>query len=469
MLAFALFPEQDWVKPIYEFGPAALLVFVTSVTLLISSRQLKSHPNQKLHEFIYISNWALMGLLVLASVVTFFILHIKQQAIVRGAIDNLPESYQVKDLNSEDFAFYVRKEYSDSSKNSIRYHWLATRDHRADGATTLSIEVYAPLTKDQTTGYDKELRLTVDESYYEQPVDIVYSSRNDSYTLRIQGRADAPIQAENIAMREEPSSGRSSPGAIVYAASTLDPVIMKNRLEATDPMIRRDARADLAKLGLEAIPFINNTLVDSGSSVALLLGVLNALDLMDNSIPSESRLSGKALAQIIRSRSWPNGEIAKAATSYITKRGATGIHRSLRAWLTANQGKGIRLNDVALADMDLLCDLGNSARESYRRKENSALFVSASNAFEQAWSDRKFAEHSDQIYFSPALYGWALLLADRAMTEKDKNGEKNLQFVRAAKDKFLEFLQASQENPGAYPREIEQAKAYVKNPAMQIE
>jgi hypothetical protein len=463
MLAFAQFPEQDWVKPIYEFGPAALLVFITSVTLVISARQLKQHPNQRLHEAIYLSNWVLIVLLTAASVITFFILHVKQQAIVRGAIDNLPESYQVKDLNSDDFSFYVRKEYSDSTRNSIRYHWLATRERRLDGATVLSIEVYTPLSKDQTAGYDTELRLNVDKSFYEQPVVIVYSPRNDSYTLRIQGRPDEAIQAKSIGMTEEPSFRRRDSAAIVYAASTLDPVAMRGRLEATDPTIRRDAREDLAKLGLDALPFIDDTLVDSHSSAALLLGVLNALDLMDNSVPSENHLSGKALAQIVRSRSSSNVEIAKAATTYITKKSPTAVHRTIFAWLTANQSKSARLNDTALADMDLLCEIGNSARDSYRRKQSSASFASASNAFEQAWLDRKFAEHSDQIYFARALYDWGRLLADRA------TNEKNPRFVQAAKDKFLEFLQASQENPSPYSREIEQAKAYVKNPAMQFQ
>jgi hypothetical protein len=467
MLAIALLPALDWVKSIYDSGPAAILVFVASVTLVYSAYQLKKNPNRRLHEIIYLSNWVLVGLLAITASIAFFFLH-KQPAIIRGAIDNLPEPYQVKDFNSGDFSFYVRKEYSERSRN--RYHWLATTEHKSKDTTTLSIEVYAPLTKEQTAGYDSELRFGVDDTFYEQPVGIVYSHDDDSYTLRIQGRPDAPIPVKHIGMTQEPSLKRGSTNSIVYAASTLDAVTTKNRLESIDPKVRRDARGDLAKSGLEALPFIETSLVDPHSSPALLLGVLVGLDLMD--IPSEGHLSGIALAQIIRSSSSPNAEIANAANTYITKRGALSVHRALTAWLTANQSEGKRSNDVALEGMDLLYKFGNRAREEYRRKHDSASFAPASNAFEQAWSDRRFAEHADQIYFARALYGMSLLLADRATIERDKNGGKKPQYVLAAKDKFLEFLRASQagHSSTAYPEpsQIEQAKAYVKDPNIQF-
>jgi hypothetical protein len=87
--------DQDWIKFIYECGPAALLVFTFSVPLIIAARQLKAHPNEKLHRAIYSATWIGAGLLAIAAVTIFFILYVREQAVIRGTVDNLPPTYQV--------------------------------------------------------------------------------------------------------------------------------------------------------------------------------------------------------------------------------------------------------------------------------------------------------------------------------------------------------------------------------------
>jgi hypothetical protein len=233
-------------------------------------------------------------------------------------------------------------------------------------------------------------------------------------------------------------------------------------------MIRRDARIDLAKLGLDALPFIDKALADTNSGPALLLGVLRALDLMGDNISSESQLSGKALKTIVFSESADNADIGKAAQDYIAKRSPLSVHNALTAWLKANQHKGVRLNDIALADKDLLCGEGRKTASTYRLRQDSSLFAEASRAFDQGWSDRQFAEQREQVYFADALYDWGLLLADRAVIEKGKSGANGPQLVQAAKDKFREFLNAV-EMPKSllygHPDQIKQAKAYLNNSA----
>jgi hypothetical protein len=244
--------------------------------------------------------------------------------------------------------------------------------------------------------------------------------------------------------------------------------VMRRKLEGSDPMARRDAIVDLAKLGLEALPFIDNVLADAKSSDALTVGVLSALNSMGGNIQSESHLSGKALKAIVFLASSDDKDIAKGAADYIRKRGPLSVHKALTTWLISHQHKGVPLNDIALADKDLMNKIGMRAERAYRLKQDPSLFAEASIAFDQGWSDRQFAGYSDKVYFADALYGWGLLLADRAVAEKGKGGASTTQLVQAAKDKFQEFLKAAQlPNSPSYDHanQIKQAKAYIDNPA----
>jgi hypothetical protein len=337
----------------------------------------------------------------------------------------------------------------------------------------LLIVVSKRLQPQETSGYESELQLKVDDSFYDESVGIVYS--NDmSYVLHIRGKTDTPIKAKPINTMINmigPSPTPNDSAEIVYAASTLDAAAMKSSLESPDPTIRRGAQLYLAKLGPDALPFIDNAIADTKSSPALQLGALNALNFMD--YPSESHLGGKALANIINlTTTSANADIAKSAATYIAKKNPLSIHQAIESWLISNQNRGIRLSDIALRDMDLLYDFGIKTKDAYRRTRDLASFTSAASAFKKGWSDRQFADASDQVYFSKALYGWGLLLADHAALDVDKSGQKNPQLVQAAKDKFREFLRAAEQAPNSprYPdaEDIKRAQAYLRNASIQL-
>ena len=459
---------EDHVKLIYHFGPAALLLFVVAVLLPTASHQASKHPTERLHKNIYISVWALIAALTAASVAIFIFVNLKEETFIRGSIAGLPDTYEVaSDLNPNEVQVYFQK-YKDYGTGLTRYSWLATRDHRLSEQNTLSIRVYKPIDKATTSEYSEELKLRVDDTYYQNSVEIIYHPSKDSYVLRIPGREEETIKGEPLGEEVEPLKSRDLAINAVYAATSLDAVAMKSRLEATDPAVRRDARYDLAKLGPEGLPFIDKALSDSSSSPALLFGVLSSLNLMQQDLRSETQLGGHSLTIIIRSTNSDNADIAGQANAYITRRTPQSIHAALAAWLKSNQSPGIRLNDPALADMDLLYKIGMEAKNAYHVKGDEASFVRAQSAFEQGWSDRQFAVPTEQVYFAKALYGWGLLLEDRAITKSKGKSGTDADLVRVAQGKFREFLAAvaPHQNFPKYPDDshVKHAKAYVTNP-----
>jgi hypothetical protein len=177
--------NESTVALLFSYGPFALLTFFVFVTLRISAKKLKEHPESNLHKRIYIANW--VGIFVLAVIITIIwtVLHVKQRAVLRGAIQNLPSGFAVSnDLSQEGVDLYTLKRYGDRNAGIVRYEWAAFSDHRLDDGQMISIVVSDP---DSAEAIDRELQLKVQSSYYDSPPIIRYHKREDKFTLEENG------------------------------------------------------------------------------------------------------------------------------------------------------------------------------------------------------------------------------------------------------------------------------------------
>jgi len=88
--------------------------------------------------------------------------------------------------------------------------------------------------------------------------------------------------------------------------------------------------------------------------------------------------------------------------------------------------------------------------------------------FQKAWGLRTAARPTDQVTFAKALFGWGLALHDRSWIERGPSKQRSAAYVKAARDKFAEFLAAVRTSPNpqayAYPQHLRQAQAYLASP-----
>jgi hypothetical protein len=198
--------------------------------------------------------------------------------------------------------------------------------------------------------------------------------------------------------------------------------------------------------------------------------VLLALATMQSSVPSETKLSGLSLVYVMGAVSDKNPDIANGAQAYVNKRGAFQVHQALVNWMqeTHNAQPEKRLNDDALAGMDFMYLYGINEKDAYGGRRDSSLFHGSEQAFQMGWDDRSFAEPDQQVYFAEALYGWGLLLADRAVLERRPDGTKDPQRVTAAQAKFVDFLKAVGNGRYPFKNQIATAKAYLVTPTLNL-
>jgi len=89
------------------------------------------------------------------------------------------------------------------------------------------------------------------------------------------------------------------------------------RLESYDPLIRRDARNELAKQGTAAVPSINKVLVSKKSSYRLRLGIVVALNRMQD-LKADS-LSNDAYDAIVNASKDPDPTLSDEASRFLRK------------------------------------------------------------------------------------------------------------------------------------------------------
>jgi hypothetical protein len=242
---------------------------------------------------------------------------------------------------------------------------------------------------------------------------------------------------------------------------------MTSRLGSPDPIIRRDARTDLASLNRDGLPYIENVLSDPNSPSKVRLGVVAALNQMRDPHVAEL-LSAQSLVVLLRGIGASDNDYRSETRKFVQQRASWDMEMKIYELLTGSS-KGDR-TQIALADMDLLYNLGIREKDMYGGQKDRKHLLSAISAFEKAWNDRRFASSSTQVYFAKALYGWALTLADQSVLDLDSSGKRRPELIKAAQAKFQDFLTAATSTAGSpsyyAPEQVQTAKSYLENPTL---
>jgi hypothetical protein len=167
-------------------------------------------------------------------------------------------------------------------------------------------------------------------------------------------------------------------------------------------------------------------------------------------LPLEDHLSLDSLVFVMRSIGSEDENLRNEARKFLQKQGSPAVEKKIRTALEASGKPSGRFKptEVALADMDLLYNLGVIEKDLYRTPRDGAHITTAINHFSNAWEGRKYASEAAKVFFAKSLYGWALTLADRSVVDRDDAGRKKPELTAAVRDKFAEFIRAAETRPG---------------------
>lgn len=453
--------SAQWARLLFAWGPFGLILFFSAVTLPILNSKLKEDPSSTTYKRLYISNWIAVFVLGILISGIWLYLNVKQRAVLQGSIQNLPANYTVSnDLSDEEIKLYTLKEYGDRNNGTIKYKWAVLSEHHLPDGQLIPIIIASPQDPN-----GRELKLRIKSDYYISGVVIRYRAAANKFVL-VEGDKESDLEDNKIdtAKTRLPAKLQDPTAPVVYASEPLNTAAMTTRLESPDPIIRRDARKDLASFRSDALSYINSILANPQSSYLLRLGGVVALNEMpdnDADIIGDS-LSVDSLVTVLRGIGSSDDTYRDEARTFVASKGTSQMERKLSQALQQPSNNKAWKTQLALSDMDLLYNLG-------LKETGKSHFDDAINSFQKGWNDRNFASENAKIYFAKALYGWALTLASQSERDLDSSGHRNPNLIKAAQDKFREFLVATQTKGGsAYPGavQIAFAKKYLQNPTL---
>lgn len=456
---------EDWVKLLYTYGPFALLVFFMFVGEARARSALKDPGvSRKVSLTIYAANWAVVFTLLGFALSAWYRLTFNSEFTIRGTVLNLQGN---ETLHSRDNNLFLSKVYEPGGH--FHYDWRLITERKLQNGVPFELDL-------STSESEKTLNyiLPIHSDSYGQVLTLTYNRSNDN--LRVHdGSADEdlkPQSPDELARRERPEPIPSSLFVWkVEAQAAQQAVPLQDRLEASDPNIRRQARQDLAQQTTQQWSYIDAALSDPNSSYRVKLGVIYALNA--NKCADISKLSPAALTSVARASGDPDPTLRGLARGCLLAQPSPSVVAGLDSSLHSSSGKAGNNSEVARTELEVLYSLGIAAKDRYgsRQAKDRKEFDRAVEYFHKAWGLRQFASPPDQVLFAKALYGWGLALHDRSWVDRNSSGQRRPEHVRAAQDKFSEFLKEvrSGGNPASYPypQHLRQAEAYVKNPVPQ--
>ena len=266
---------EDWPKLLYTYGPFALLVlFIFVIERKTRTALSDSGIPRRISVPVYLLNWCMI--FVLCGTVTYFwfLLNLPQEAMIQGTLENLKENESVF---SESGNLYLMRVYH-TGPNQFGYSWRLIAPKRLREGTKQIIYLNRNDTGESRTFM---YQMTVRSTFYGSPVRLVYERNNTKLLVDHEGKQEELAPTELVALQHiNFTSGGLLPIAYAQASPSLD--VIFERLESDDPIIRLDARRDLAAQGQSALPRIEKSLQDPKTSYRVRLGVIAALNDMKN-------------------------------------------------------------------------------------------------------------------------------------------------------------------------------------------
>jgi hypothetical protein len=300
----------DWPKLLFIYGPFALLVFVVAV-LESKARRAWQSDRSKVSGAIVVSTWLVIFAICGVVVYAWFWVN-KPPFVLRGSVEDL---HGAETIGSRDL--YLRPDYYDKQRDIFNINWASIGTSPSPEGQTLTFRFFRTANEDGIP-----YQLTVSPDLYRKTIVIRAIDDKGGRKLDLPGQSKgAALVVANDSRREEDTQGLHVV-LTVYAQgqSTLESIF--GRIESYDPLVRRDARDELAKQGAAAMPSIEKVLVSKKSSYRLRLGIIAALNKMSG-LKADS-LSSEAYDAIVRAQKDPDPTLSDEASRFLKKYPRTG-------------------------------------------------------------------------------------------------------------------------------------------------
>jgi len=410
---------------------------------------------------VYAANWVVIFVLMGFALSAWYRLTFNSEFTIRGTLKNLQGA---ETLASRDNNLYLSRRYGPGGQFDYEWRLITPKRLQEGEQVSFVLELGTP-ESEKTRNYT----LPIHTYFYNGEIGLRYDRQKDKLTLH-DGTKDEELPSEATETANRPAVPRSLFVWKVEAQAAQQQVPIQERLEATDPIIRRQARQDLSQQTSQQWQFIQSTLANPASSYRLRLGVITALN--GNKCAGLDKLSPAALGTVIRASADPDPSLRGIARACLISQASPAIDAGLDRAIHSSGTDGTSTAELARTQLEVLYGLGVAAKDRFgsARAQDRKEFDRAVQSFRKAWGLRAMANASDKVIFAKALYGWGLALHDRSWIERDTSHKRKLEYVRAAQDKFSEFLREVQNGGNtAYPyqQHLRQAEAYVKNPQPQ--
>lgn len=260
-----------------------------------------------------------------------------------------------------------------------------------------------------------------------------------------------------------------------YAQEAFSADDTAKRLESRRRHTREKAVAELARQGKQALAWMEKVLLSRVNRYRLRLGVIEALNRMVDIRADD--LSRSAIAALIHDTAHYNHALRRESRRFLVKHAGEKVEKIFDQILeevreTSHPGRSALFHAglIARTGLDLLFERGmrEIARYAGAREEDRRHLQNGIAAFQKAWGLRSIASARNRYLFPKALYGWGYALEERAWIERGPSAPPRPGLVRAAQDKYKEFMDRvlhedpRQEYP--YREHLYQADLYRESP-----
>jgi hypothetical protein len=280
-------------------------VFVVAVVESKARKAWRSDRN-KMSGVIAAATW--VTIFVLCGVVVYAWFWVNRPPFVlTGSVQNLhgAESIGSKEL-------YSVPEYYDRQRDIFNIKWAFVTTSLKPEGQTLTFRFFRTANEDGIP-----YQLTISPELYRTQIDLQAVGEGSDRKLSVTGHLKGvALEVTSDSHREYRTPGLLA-GSTVYAQSQSSMASLLGRLESYDPLVRRDARDELAKRGPAALPDIEKVLVGNKSSYRLRLGIIDALNKMQG-LTADS-LSSEAYSAIVRAQNDPDPTLSDQASRFVKR------------------------------------------------------------------------------------------------------------------------------------------------------
>lgn len=266
---------ESWIKLLYTYGPFAILVFFVFVTERKSRIAKNEAPKDEKPRLmvVYLLNWVIIFGLVLFSMYAWTRINLNDEPTIKGRIENLTGR---EVISTGSAYFYVHRVYVVPGRAEYLWRLVGQKKYSDGEKITIVLDPNDP--KLGEAGITSN-ELTIRKGFYDQEVRISYHPDvNKLFVTEGEKEIALPQSQQTIAEVSPGIWDFLSPTAHAQGAYQSEAFI--SSLESPDPVIRLKARADLARQGSAAVPWIEDVLGNPKSSYRLRIGTIIALNNM---------------------------------------------------------------------------------------------------------------------------------------------------------------------------------------------